>query len=124
MFALFASLAIIVACLGLLGLSSFVIKLRTKEIGIRKVLGASLSSIIVLFSRDFIKLVILASVIAIPLVYFAADRWLTNYAFRMNLSWYIFFIPPILLLVITLFIICIQSVKAGLANPVKSLRDQ
>ncbi len=123
-FALFSSLAIIDACLGLLGLSSFVIKLRTKEIGIRKVLGASLSSIIVLFSRDFIKLVILASVIAIPLVYFAADRWLTNYAFRMNLSWYIFFIPPILLLVITLFIICIQSVKAGLANPVKSLRDQ
>jgi putative ABC transport system permease protein len=108
----------------MLGLSSFVIRLRTKEIGIRKVLGASLLSIIVMFSRDFVKLVLLASVIAIPVIYFAADSWLMNYAFRMKLSWYIFLIPPIVLLAITLSIISIQGLKAGLANPVKSLRVQ
>jgi putative ABC transport system permease protein len=123
-FAVFTFLAIVVACLGLLALSSFVIKLRTKEIGIRKVLGASLSNIIILFSRDFIKLVLVASVIAIPVIYFAADTWLTNYAFRMKLSWYVFLIPPVALLVITLFIICTQSLKAGLANPARTLRDQ
>jgi putative ABC transport system permease protein len=123
-FALFASLAIVVACLGLLGLSSFVIRLRTKEIGIRKVLGASLAGIIVLFSRDFIKLVLLASLIAVPVIYIAADTWLMNYAFRMKLSWYLFLIPPIVLSVMTLLIICMQSLQAGLANPVKSLREQ
>jgi putative ABC transport system permease protein len=123
-FGLFAVLAIAVACLGLLGLSSFVIKLRTKEIGIRKVLGASLSSILVLFSKDFIRLVIIASLIATPVIYFTAHNWLANYAFHIPVSWFIFVIPPVLLLVIALGTVCMQSLRAALANPVKSLRSE
>lgn len=123
-FGLFSILAIVVACMGLLGLSGFVIKLRTKEIGIRKVLGATLGSIMVLFSKDFARLVLLASVIAIPITYFAAYKWLMNYAFHIGLSWFIFVIPPLLLLAITLVTISLQSLRAVLANPVKSLRAE
>ncbi|HEX5155489.1 MAG TPA: FtsX-like permease family protein [Parafilimonas sp.] len=123
-FSLFTGLAIFVACLGLLGLSSFVSRLRTKEIGIRKVLGASVYSILVLFSKDFVKLVCIASVIAIPVSYFIAGRWLRNYAFRIELSWYIFIIPPLLLLLIALTTISIESLKAALSNPVDSIRTE
>ncbi|MBD2751590.1 ABC transporter permease [Spirosoma validum] len=123
-FGLFAVLAIIVACLGLLGLSSFVIKLRTKEIGIRKVLGASVSGLLVLMSKDFVKLVCVASVIAIPVIYLVARTWLDNYAFHISLGWAVFLVPPILLLTITLLTISIQSFKAALTNPVKSLRSE
>jgi putative ABC transport system permease protein len=123
-FGLFALLAIIIACLGLLGLSSFIIKVRIKEIGIRKVLGASVSSILVLFSKDFIRLVIIASVIAVPVIYFAAQKWLTNYAFHINLSWFIFVVPPFLLLIISLITTSFQSLRAALSNPVKSIRSE
>ncbi|MBE9461484.1 ABC transporter permease [Dyadobacter subterraneus] len=123
-FGLFAVLTIVVACMGLLGLSSFVIKLRTKEIGIRKVLGASVSGLLVLISKDFVKLVCIASVIAIPVIYLAASTWLDNYAFHIALGISIFIIPPLLLLVITLITICLQSLKAALTNPVKSLRSE
>ncbi|MEP7258938.1 MAG: ABC transporter permease [Flavitalea sp.] len=123
-FGLFASLAIIVACLGLLGLSSYVIKVRTKEIGIRKVLGASVSSIMVLFSKDFVRLVAIASVIAIPLIYFFADRWLTNYAFRIHVGVIILLLPSLLLLIIALITICLQSLKAAMGNPAGSLRSE
>jgi len=123
-FGLFAVLAIIVACLGLLGLSSFVIKLRTKEIGIRKVLGAPVSSILMLFSTDFVKLVCIASVIAIPLIYIGAHQWLMNYAFHIKLSWFIFLLPPLILLIIALLTISVQSLRAALSNPVKSLRSE
>ncbi len=123
-FGLFAVLAIMVASLGLLGLSSFVIKLRTKEIGIRKVLGASASGILMLISKDFVKLVCIASAIAVPITWWAAHEWLNNYAFRVNLSWLIFFIPPVVLLVIALITICLQSLKVALTNPVKSLRTE
>src|SRR5258708_6069384 len=119
---LFNVLAIFVACLGLLGLSSFVVKLRTKEIGIRKVLGATLYSLLILFTRDFVKLVCIATVIAIPVIYFMASRWLNNYAFHIHLSWLIFVIPPLLLLAISLITISLQSIKAAMANPVKSLK--
>jgi putative ABC transport system permease protein len=123
-FGLFTLLAIFVSCLGLLGLSSFVIKMRTKEIGIRKVLGASVQSILVLFSLDFIRLLLLASAIAVPLIYFGTDKWLGNYAFRIHTGWYIFILPPLLLLVIALITIGLQSIKAALANPVHSLRSE
>lgn len=123
-FGLFAVLAIIVACLGLLGLSSFVIKIRTKEIGIRKVLGASVSGILILISKDFVKLICFAAVIAIPLVYWAASEWLNNYAFHISLTWFMFIIPPLALLLIALFTICLQSLKTALTNPVKSLRTE
>ncbi|MFT3705392.1 MAG: ABC transporter permease [Agriterribacter sp.] len=123
-FGLFAILAIVVACLGLLGLSSFVIRLRTKEIGIRKVLGASVRSILVLISQDFVKLVCIASVIAIPIVYLAANYWLNNYAFHIALSWMFFIMPPLILLFIALLTICLQSIKTALTSPVKSLKNE
>jgi putative ABC transport system permease protein len=121
-FGLFTVLAIFVACLGLLGLSSFVVRLRTKEIGIRKVLGASIASLLILFTRDFVKLVLLATVIALPIIYFMVNRWLGNYAFHIQLSWLIFVIPPALLLAISLITISLQSIRTALANPVKSLK--
>jgi putative ABC transport system permease protein len=123
-FGLFTVLAILIACLGLLGLSSFVIKLRTKEIGIRKVLGASLFSLLALFSRDFIRMVLLAAVIVIPVIYFVGNQWLDNYAFHIHLSWEVFVVPPLLLLTISLVTISVQSIKAALANPIKSLKTE
>lgn len=123
-FGLFAVLAIVVASMGLLGLSSFVIRLRTREIGIRKVLGASVPGLLVLMSRDFVKLVLIASVIAIPVVYFVAREWLSNYAFHMGLGVSVFLVPPVLLLTLTLATICAQSLKTAMTNPVKSLRSE
>ena len=123
-FSLFTGLAIFVACLGLLGLSSFVIKMRTKEIGVRKILGASIPSLLFLFSRDFIKLVALASLIALPIIYFAASQWLSNYAFHIGLSVWIFALPPLLLLFISLATICLQSLKTALSSPTKNLRTE
>ncbi|TLV01017.1 ABC transporter permease [Dyadobacter luticola] len=123
-FGLFSVLAVIVACMGLLGLSSFVIRLRTKEIGIRKVLGASVSGLLVLISRDFVKLVCIASLIAIPIIYFTAKSWLDSYAFHMGLGISVFLVPPILLLTLTLLTICVQSLKTALMNPVRSLRSE
>lgn len=123
-FSLFSILAIIVACLGLLGLSSFVIKLRTKEIGVRKVLGASVISLLVLISKDFIKMVCIASIFAIPAIYYLANAWLDNYAFHITPGWSVFIIPPVLLLTITLITICAQSLKTALTNPVKSLKNE
>jgi putative ABC transport system permease protein len=123
-FGLFTGLAIFVACLGLLGLSAFMIRLRTKETGIRKVLGASITSLLILFSKDFVKLVAVASVIAIPLVYWGATQWLRNYAFHIRLEWFIFIGPPMLLLTISLVMIGVQSLKTALANPVDSLKTE
>jgi putative ABC transport system permease protein len=123
-FSLFTVLAIFVACLGLLGLSSFLSRLRTKEIGIRKVLGANIYSILILFSKEFVKLVFISSVIAIPIFYFAANMWLRNYAFHIQVSILMLVMPPLVLLCIALLTISIQSIKAALANPVISIRSE
>lgn len=123
-FGLFTALAIFVACLGLLGLSAFMIRLRTKETGIRKVLGASIYSLLVLFSKDFVRLVAVATLIAVPLVYWGASQWLRNYAFHIPLGWFIFVGPPFLLLVISLAMIGVQSLKTALTNPVNSLKSE
>jgi len=123
-FGVFSILAIIVACLGLLGLSSFVIKLRTKEIGVRKVLGASVIGLLVLISKDFIKMVCVSSAISIPVIYYLANNWLENYAFHITPGISVFIIPPVLLLALTLTIICTQSLKTALTNPVKSLSSE
>lgn len=123
-FGLFTILAILISCLGLLGLSSFIIKLRTKEIGIRKVLGASVFSLLALFSKEFIKLICLAAVLVVPVIYFVGSSWLNNYAFHIRLSWILFVIPPLLLMIISLITISLQSVKAALANPIKSLKTE
>jgi len=123
-FGLFTALAIFVACLGLLGLSAFMIRLRTKETGIRKVLGASVYSLLLLFSKDFVRLVAVATIIAIPLVFWGASQWLGNYAFHIRLEWFIFVGPPFLLLVISMAMIGVQSLKTALANPVDSLKTE
>lgn len=123
-FVLFTILAIVIACLGLIGLSTFAIKLRTKEIGIRKVLGASVQGIVYLFFSDFIKLVCIAAVIAVPVVYLAASKWLNNFAFHIQIGWLVFILAPALLITLAFITVSIQSVKAALANPVKALRTE
>jgi putative ABC transport system permease protein len=123
-FSLFTAFAIFVACLGLLGLSSFVIRVRTREIGIRKVLGASVFSLLQLFSVDFIRLVCLSSIIALPIIWLSASRWLDNYAFHVRLNWLMFVAPPVFLLSLALITICLQSLKTALSNPIKNLRTE
>jgi putative ABC transport system permease protein len=122
--ALFAILAIFISCIGLFGLASFMAEQRTKEIGIRKVVGASIISILYLFFKDFAKLIGLAFVIALPVIYFASAKWLSTYAFHIDLNWFIFVIPPLLLLIISLSTISIHTLRAALMNPVKSLRTE
>ena len=121
-FGFFALLAIFVASLGLFGLASFTASQRTKEIGIRKVLGSTVPNIFLLLSRDFLKLVIIANVIAIPLVVFFMDKWLHTFAFRINISYWIFLVSALLTLFIALITVSFQSIRAAMANPVKSLR--
>ena len=123
-FGLFTTLAILVACLGLFGLASFTTLQRTREIGIRKVLGASVSGILKLLYREFALLLLIAFVVAIPLAWLTISSWLQNYAFRINIHWMFFVLPFIVILVIALLTVSFQSVKAALANPVKSLRTE
>ena len=123
-FGLFTSLAILVACLGLFGLASFTTLQRTKEIGIRKVLGASVGSILNLLYREFALLLLIAFVITVPLAYITTSKWLQNYAFRINVHWAFFVLPFIAIIVIALITVSFQSVKAATANPVKSLRTE
>ncbi len=123
-FQLFTGLAIFVACMGLLGLSSLIIRFRVREIGIRKVLGAPVYSLLMLLSKDFLRMVVIAAAIALPIVYWGADRWLRNYAFHIKVGWVLLLLPPILLLLIALVTVSIQSVRAALANPVNSLKSE
>ncbi|PSR55129.1 hypothetical protein AHMF7605_17265 [Adhaeribacter arboris] len=117
-------LAILISCLGLLGLVAFTITQRTKEIGIRKVLGASVTSIVSLLSQDFLKLVLLANVVAWPLAWWAMHQWLQGFAYRAPLSWGLFALAGISAILIALLAISFQAIKAAVANPVKSLRTE
>jgi putative ABC transport system permease protein len=119
-----AILAIFISCIGLFGLSVLSAEKRTKEIGIRKVLGASIPEIVKTLLIDFIKLVIIALLIASPLVYIAANKWLQNYPYRITISWWMFASAGILVMLIALFTVSYQAIKAALANPVKSLRSE
>ena len=121
-FSYVAFLAIFIACLGLFGLAAFTAEQRTKEIGVRKVLGASLADIVVLLSKGFALLVLIAFVVAVPLAYFTINRWLENFAYRIEISWGIFLIAGSLSLAIALVTISYQSIRAALADPVESLR--
>ena len=121
---LFSALAIFISCLGLFGLASFVAEQRKKEIGVRKVLGASVSSVWGLLSRDFVILVIISCCIAIPVCYYFMDNWLGQYEFRTAISWSIFAMTVLGALALTLVTVSFQSVKAALVNPVKSLRSE
>ena len=115
---------IFISCIGLFGLSVLSAEKRTKEIGIRKVLGASVQQIVTTLSTDFIKLVAIALIIAIPLVYIAANKWLQHYPYRIEMSWWLFASAGILVMLIALFTVSFQSIKAAVANPVKSLRTE
>ena len=117
-------IAIFISCMGLFGLVAFTTQRRTKEIGIRKVLGASVTQIVNLLSKDFLKLVILGIVIASPIAYWAMNKWLQDFAYRVEISWWIFALAGIVAIIIALLTVSYQSIRAAMANPVKSLRTE
>ncbi len=118
------ALAIFISCLGLLGLVMYTITQRTKEIGVRKVLGATVSQIIYLISRDFLRLVLIAFIIATPLAWFGIDQWLQNFAFRTTVSWWIFGEAGLFMMAISFITLSFQTIRAAVANPTKSLRSE
>ncbi|MEP6949770.1 MAG: FtsX-like permease family protein [Ginsengibacter sp.] len=121
---IFAMIAIFLSCLGLYGLASFMAVQRIKEVGIRKVLGATASNIVYLFSKEFILLISIAFAIAAPTAWYFMHQWLQNYPFRIELSWWIFGIAGVASIVIALATVSIQAIKAAIANPVRSLRSE
>jgi putative ABC transport system permease protein len=121
---LFATIAVIISCLGLFGLAAFTAERRTKEIGIRKVLGAGVPGIVQLLSREFVILVAIAFVLASPVAWYGMNAWLQDFAYRIDISWWIFAIAGISSITIALVTVCFQAIKAALANPVKSLRTE
>ncbi|MFC5410250.1 ABC transporter permease [Larkinella bovis] len=124
LFSLFTTLSILIAGLGLFGLATFMAQQRTKEIGVRKVLGASVASLVVLLSKDFLKLVVIAIGLASPLAWYAMNNWLADFAYRIDLEWWMFALAALLAVGIALLTVSFQSVKASLMNPVKSLKSE
>ena len=120
----FTLLAILISCLGLFGLASFVAEQRTKEIGVRKVLGASVANLWTLLSKDFIKLVIIALLIAVPIAYYIMHNWLQKFNYRTTVSWEVFLIAGCGALFITIITVSVQAIRAAIANPVNSLRTE
>jgi putative ABC transport system permease protein len=117
-------ISIFLACLGLFGLAALAAVNRTKEIGIRKVLGASVSVIVRLLSKDFLKLVIIALIIASPIAWYFMDKWLQDYAYRIDIGWWVFAVTGIVAVLIAFATIGFQAIKAAVANPVESLRTE
>ncbi len=124
LFITFAVFAIFIGCLGLFGLVTYAAEQRTKEIGVRKVLGASVGGIVAMLSKDFAKLVLIASVIAFPVAWWAMHKWLQSFAYRINISWWVFVIAGVAAILIALITVSFQAIKAAIANPVKSLRTE
>ncbi|HEX8608885.1 MAG TPA: ABC transporter permease, partial [Pedobacter sp.] len=124
LFNYFAGIAIFISCLGLLGLAAYTAQVRTREIGIRKVLGSSVSGIVGLLATDFIKLVFIAIVIASPVAWYMMNNWLNGFAYKVGISWTVFALAGIIAVVIAFATISIQSIKAALTNPVKSLKSE
>lgn len=123
-FTSFSIIAVIIACLGLFGLAAFMIKQRVREIGIRKVLGASTGGITAMLSIEFLKLIIIAALISFPLTWYAMNKWLQDFAYRTTIYWWVFLLAGLIALVVAGITISFQSIKAALANPVKSLRSE
>ena len=124
LFITFAVFAIFIGCLGLFGLVTYAAEQRTKEIGVRKVLGASVGGIVAMLSKDFAKLVLIASVIAFPVAWWTMHKWLEGFAYRTNISWWIFIVAGVAAIVIALVTVSLQAIRAAVANPVKSLRAE
>jgi putative ABC transport system permease protein len=120
----FAILAILIACLGLFGLVTYAAEQRTKEIGIRKVLGASVSNIINMLSKDFMKLVFIAMVIAFPVGWYFMNKWLQDFAYRIHIDWKVFLTAGLAAILIAIVTVSVQAVKAALANPANNLRTE
>jgi putative ABC transport system permease protein len=121
---IFTIMAIIVGCMGLFGLAAFSAEQRTKEIGIRKVLGANVFNIVGLLSRNFLVLIVIASLIAFPIAWWAMNNWLKDFPYRIMISWWMFAAAIIAALAIALLTVSFQSIRAAVANPVKSLRTE
>ena len=123
-FLYFSVLSLLIACLGLYGLIAYTISQRTKEIGVRKALGATAKGIAMMLSGRFLKLILLACIISVPVAWYAMNRWLENFAYRIDISWWMFTAAGILVLLIAAVTVSFESIKAALANPVKSLRTE
>jgi putative ABC transport system permease protein len=121
-FSICAMLAIFTSCLGLFGLVTFFVQRKTKEIGIRKVVGATNYNIVYLLTKDFIKVVLIANIVAWPLAYYLMNKWLQNFAYRIDIGWWVFVLAGGIAFVIALITVSIQSIKAATANPVESLK--
>ncbi len=118
----FSILAIFVACMGVFGLTAFMAEQRTKEIGIRKVMGASVKNIVDLFTNSYLKLLLISLVIAVPVAWWLGNNYLNDFAYRINMSWWMFIVAALITIIITILTVCLQAVKAALANPVKSIK--
>ena len=121
---IFAALAIFISCLGLFGLSAFTAEQRTKEIGIRKVLGANLAGIIAMLSKDFLRIVFIAILLATPISFYFMNRWLQDFSYRITIGWWVFFFSGLAAIFIALFTVSFQAIRVALINPVKSLRSE
>ncbi|GGG09211.1 ABC transporter permease [Dokdonia pacifica] len=121
---IFAILAIFISCLGLFGLATYTAEKRRKEIGVRKVLGASITAIVKLLSKDFLKLVLISIVIAIPIAWYYIQNWLQDYSYRIDINWWVFIIAGLLAIVIAMFTVSFQAIRAAIANPAKSLKTE
>ena len=122
LFSYFAFLAIFISCLGLFGLSSFMTEQRTKEIGVRKVVGASIPDLVILLSRDFSKWVILSFIFACPVAYIAMSSWLQNYAYKTNITWWMFILAGIIALIVAFLTVSYQTFNVSRKNPIEALR--
>jgi putative ABC transport system permease protein len=123
-FTIFSSLAIFIACIGLLGLAAYTTQQRTREISVRKVLGASVGNIVTMLSKDFLKLVLIASFIGFPVAWWGMHKWLQNFEYKISIGWWVFAIAALAATLVALFTISFQAIKAAIANPVKSLRSE
>jgi ABC-type antimicrobial peptide transport system permease subunit len=121
---IFAGLTIFISCLGLFGLATYMAENRIKEIGVRKVLGASVAAITTLLSRDFLKLVFVSFVLAAPVAWWAMYKWLQDYTYRVDIKWWVFALAGVLSILIAVITVSYQAIKAAIANPVKSLRSE
>jgi putative ABC transport system permease protein len=124
LFVVFTSLAIIIACLGLFGLAAYAAEQRNREIGIRKILGASVFTLVTMLSKDFIKLVFISIIIATPLAWLVMNKWLQGYAYRQNIQWWVLVIAGVGAVFIALVTISAQSFKAAIANPAETLKSE
>ncbi|HMG08464.1 MAG TPA: FtsX-like permease family protein, partial [Mucilaginibacter sp.] len=123
-FTTFSILAIVLACLGLFVITAFAVVQRTKEIGIRKVLGANVADIILLISKDFLKLVVIAIIIASPIAWYVSSKWLQDFAYRISIQWWVFILTGGVSLLVAGLTVSAQAIKAALANPVNSLKNE